>query len=207
MDPKKDVVSVGGERVWFSRDIKNVYFMLNKPRGFITTLEDKHAKKNVRMLMEKVDIRVFPVGRLDKDSEGLLIMTNDGDLANLISHPSSGVSKSYRVSVKPAADEAQLALLASGVELEDGTSAPASVRVTGGEKERTVFEITLKEGKNREIRRMCDAVGLEVIRLKRTSVGPLRLGNLPSGKYRELTKQEIMALRGACKRTEKKQNG
>ena len=206
MDPAKDVLSVGGERVYLTRKVEKVYYMLHKPRGYVTTLDDRHAKKNVLMLMTGVENRVFPVGRLDKDSEGLILMTNDGDFANLIAHPSGGISKTYRVSVKPAATEKQLSMLASGVEIEGGLSAPAAVRVTGDQADRTTFEIVLREGRNREIRKMCGAVELEVTRLKRTAVGPLQLGNLPAGRYRELKKQEVIAVRGACKRVGK-QNG
>ncbi len=201
MDPAKDVISVDGERVFLERKVEKLYYMLNKPRGYVTTLEDRHAKKTISELFEKIKTRMYPVGRLDKDSEGLILMTNDGEFANMIAHPSRGVSKSYRVSVRPTATEEQLSTLASGVELDDGITAPASVRVTGEEPGRTVFEITLREGRNREVRRMCEAVGLEVTRLKRTSIGPLRLGQLASGEYRELTKQEVIALRGACKKT------
>ena len=202
IDPKKDLISINGETVRLERNVRKRYFLLNKPRGFVTTLGDRHAKKDVGMLMKGTGVRLFPVGRLDKDSEGLLLMTNDGDFANDIAHPSRGVSKGYRVSVRPTAAEEQLFKLASGVSLDDGLTAPAAVRVTGDDAEKTVFEITLKEGRNREIRRMCEAVGLEVIRLKRTSIGPLRLGSLRSGQYRELTGQEVTALKNACgKRT------
>ena len=200
VDIRKDVLTVNGERVHFSKRVEKLYFMLNKPRGYVTTLSDRHAKKYVGSLMEDVGVRVFPVGRLDKDSEGLLLFTNDGNFTNMVTHPSRELSKSYRVSVKPSATEEQLSKIASGVELEDGITAPASVTVTGEEFGKTVFEITIREGKNREIRRMCEAVGLQTTRLKRTSIGPLRLGNLAAGEYRELTKQEVAAIRGACKK-------
>lgn len=204
MDPRKDVLSIDGNRVQMERKVEKLYYMLNKPRGYVTTLSDRHAKQNVGELMESIGVRLFPVGRLDKDSEGLILMTNDGDFANLITHPSRGVSKTYRVSVKPSASEEQLSELAGGVRLDDGMTAPTSVRVTSDDADRTVFEITLKEGRNREIRRMCEAVGLSVTRLKRTSVGPLRLGSLKSGEYRELKKQEVIALRGASKKARAK---
>lgn len=200
MDSKKDVLVIDGNRIHMERRVEKLYYMLNKPRGYVTTLGDRHAKQDVGELMEGVGVRLFPVGRLDKDSEGLLLMTNDGDFANQITHPSHGVRKSYRVSVKPSANEEQLAQLAGGVRLEEGVTAPTSVRVTSDEPDRTVFEIALEEGRNREIRRMCESVGLTVTRLKRTAVGPLRLGSLKSGEYRELQKQEVIALRGASKK-------
>ena len=194
MDVASDVIAVDNQRVFTRRRVEKHYYMLNKPRGYVTTLHDRHAKKDVASLVEDIGVRLFPVGRLDKDSEGLLLMTNDGSFANMISHPSHGITKSYRVSVKPAADEQQLSELASGVELDGMLTVPVSVLVTAEDAEKTVFEMTLKEGKNREVRRLCEAVGLVVVRLKRTAIGPLRLAALPSGKYRELTKQELTAL-------------
>ena len=132
------------------------------------------------------------MGRLDKDSEGLLLMTNDGAFAQAVTHPSGGISKLYRVTVQPRADEAQLLKLSSGVVLDDGTrTLPCAINVVTDEPGRTVMEMTLKEGKNREIRRMCEAVGLEVIRLKRNAEGVVKLGMLQPGKYRELTKAEV----------------
>ena len=139
------------------------------------------------------------MGRLDKDSEGLLLMTNDGAFANAMMHPSGGISKLYRVTVQPRATEQQVLQLSSGVVLDDGTKTlPCTVNVVVDEPGRTVMEITLKEGKNREIRRMCEAVSLEVVRLKRNAEGVVKLGMLAPGKYRELTKQELAGLRAAA---------
>lgn len=203
MDPKKDVVAVGGERVHIETRREKLYFALNKPRGYVTTLSDELDRKCVADLMSDVGERLYPVGRLDRESEGLLIMTNDGDLANKVTHPSRGVTKLYRVSVSPSADEEQLSALASGATIEGLELRPSSVRVTGDGPDRTVLEIALKEGKNREIRRLCEYAGLTVTRLKRTSIGPVKLGALPAGKYRELTKQELSALRSACSKPER----
>ena len=172
--------------------------MLNKPRGFVTTTSDELGRKTVMDLMEGVPARVFPVGRLDRDSEGLLLLTNDGDFANLMMHPSHGVSKLYRVTVRPRATEEQVVALSQGVELDDGTrTQPAVINVVTDEPERTVLEMTIREGKNREIRRMCEAVGLDVIRLRRNAMGAVKLGMLQPGEYRELTKSELNALRAA----------
>ena len=199
MDVRKDVLSVDDQRVRLEKNTKKVYFMLHKPRGYVTTMEDRHAAKTVVDLMEGIEERVYPVGRLDKDSEGLLLLTNDGEFTNLLTHPSGGVSKLYRVTVRPAPVEEQLIDLATGVKLDDGTvTAPAKIRVVASEAQRGVMEVVLTEGKNREIRRMCEAVGLEVIRLKRIAFGPVRLGMLKAGEYRELKKEEVIALRGAC---------
>ena len=199
MDLRKDALSVDDQRIRLEKNTKKVYYMLHKPRGYVTTLEDRHAARTVVDLMGGIGERVYPVGRLDKDSEGLLLLTNDGEFTNLLTHPSGGVGKLYRVTVRPAPVEEQLIELSTGVALDDGTrSAPAKIRVVASEPQRGVMEVVLTEGKNREIRRMCEAVGLEVIRLKRIAFGPVRLGMLKPGEYRELKKEEVIALRGAC---------
>lgn len=198
IDISKDLIAVDNVPIFTKKRPEKLYYMINKPRGYVTTLHDRHAKRDVASLIEDLDVRLFPVGRLDKDSEGLLLLTNDGDFANMVSHPSRGISKSYRVSVRPAADEAQLSRLTLGIELDGVVVVPVSLIVTGEDRLKTVFEITLREGKNREIRRMCEIVGLSVTRLKRTAIGPIRLGNLRSGDFRELTKQEMKAIYTAC---------
>ena len=196
MDTAADVLSVDGQRIYVPRKTEKYYYMLHKPRGFITTTSDERGRKTVMDLMEGVPARVYPVGRLDKDSEGLLLLTNDGEFANLLTHPSHGVTKLYRVTVHPRATEEQLIALTDGVVLDDGTKTqPVVIRVVVDEPERTVMEMTLSEGKNRQIRRMCEAVGLEVARLRRTAVGPVKLGMLAPGQFRQLDKQEVRALR------------
>lgn len=197
MDPAKDVLHVDGRRVHLQKKVQKLYYMLNKPRGYVTTLRDSHADKTVAELMESEEVRLYPVGRLDKDSEGLLIMTNDGEFTNLLTHPSGKVTKSYRVSVEPYPNEEQLVELAAGVKLDDGfVTQPARVRVTGGDgSSKGTLEIIITEGHNREVRRMCDAVGLSVTRLKRTAIGPLTLGKLRAGEYRQLKPSEIAGLR------------
>ncbi len=203
MDPMKDIVAVSGQRVFIKKHQEKLYYALYKPRGFVTTMSDEHDRRCVADLVSDVSERLYPVGRLDKDSEGLLIMTNDGSLANLVAHPSRGVTKVYRVSVSPKASEQVLSDMASGVKVDGELLKPIRLRVTGEGADRTVIEISLNEGKNREIRRMCEAVGLNVTRLKRTSIGPIRLSNLAAGKKRELTKEEILALKQACKKPTK----
>ena len=201
MDTERDIVSVDGQRVFVPRKTEKYYYMLHKPRGYLTTTSDDRGRKTVMELMDDVPVRVFPVGRLDKDSEGLLILTNDGEFANLMMHPSHGVSKLYRVTVRPHASEEQIIQSTDGVVLDDGTKTrPAVIRVVTDEPERTVLEMTIREGKNRQIRRMCEAVGLDVIRLRRTALGAVRLGMLQPGRYRELTQQEVKALRTAAQR-------
>ena len=198
MNILKDVLSVDGQRVLFKKRQQKVYYVLYKPRGYVTTMGDRHATKTIADLIGDIEERVYPIGRLDKDSEGLLLLTNDGDITNLITHPTSKIGKLYRVTVRPAPVEEQLIELSSGVKLDDGyVTAPATIRVVANEEGRGVMEMTIHEGKNRQIRRMCEAVGLEVIRLKRLAVGPIRLGMLKPGEYRELKKEEINALRNA----------
>lgn len=203
MDPKDDL-SVDGETIRLDKRAEKLYLMLNKPRGYLTTAKDERGRKTVMELLEGVDERVYPVGRLDKDSEGLLLLTNDGDFANKITHPGSGVAKLYRATVRPRASEAQIEKLASGVTLDDGSrTMPASVRVVAEDEGRSVLEISIREGKNRQIRRMCQAVGLSVARLRRSAVGPLKLGMLKPGTWRELTPMEVRALKASAAKASK----
>lgn len=199
MDPDFDKVSIDGKNQRIVRKRKYIYIMLHKPRGYITTASDERGRKTVMDLVADVGRRVYPVGRLDKDSEGLLLLTDDGAFANLLTHPSGGVGKLYRVTVRPRATEEQIVRMSSGVVLDDGVkTAPAVIHVAADEPGRTVLEMTLFEGRNREIRRMCEAVGLEVIRLKRSAEGPVKLGMLPPGAWRELKRSEVAALRNAA---------
>lgn len=199
MDPDYDKVAIDGQTVRIVRKRQYTYIMLHKPRGFLTTRSDDRGRKTVMDLVSDVPAMLRPVGRLDKDSEGLLLMTNDGAFAQAVTHPSGGISKLYRVTVQPRADEAQLLKMSSGVVLDDGTKTmPCAINVVTDEPGRTVMEMTLKEGKNREIRRMCEAVGLEVVRLKRNAEGVVKLGMLKPGTYRELTKAEVNGLRAAA---------
>lgn len=201
MDVNHDVLMIDGERIRLVKKQEYHYLMLHKPRGFVTTTSDERGRKTVMDLLADYPVRVFPVGRLDKDSEGLLLLTNDGGFANLMMHPSHGVSKLYRVTVHPRADESQVVALRKGVTLDDGTvTQPAVVNVVVDEPGRTVLEMTIKEGKNRQIRRMCEAVGLEVVRLRRSAMGAVKLGMLQPGQYRELTKSEVAALRAAAQK-------
>ncbi|WP_300685115.1 pseudouridine synthase [Acutalibacter sp. 1XD8-36] len=190
--PNKDVIAVDGQRIASSSG--KIYLALHKPRGFVTTMEDERGRKCVAQLVEDVPGRVYPVGRLDKDSEGLLIMTNDGNLANAVSHPKTHVAKTYRVTLRPGITEEQLIKLSTGIMLDGRMTAPAKARVLEQQPGRAVVEIVLYEGRNREIRRMCESMGLEVARLKRTAIGPVRLSMLPQGRHRELSREEIAGL-------------
>lgn len=199
MDPDYDKVAIDGQTVRIVRKRQYTYIMLHKPRGFLTTRSDDRGRKTVMDLVSDVPAMLRPVGRLDKDSEGLLLMTDDGAFINLLTHPSGGVGKLYRVTVNPRATEEQIIQMSSGVVLDDGVKTqPCVIHVVVDEPGRTVLEITLHEGRNRQIRRMCSAVGLQVVRLRRTAEGPVKLGMLQPGEYRELKKSEINALRNAA---------
>lgn len=197
VDPKKDKVYVNGKHIVSQR---NVYYMLHKPRGFVTTMQDEMGRKCVAELISDIPERVYPVGRLDRDSEGMLLLTNDGEFANQMMHPSMHVPKTYRVTVRPSVNEEQLTQLAMGVVLDGERTLPAQVRVLSQEPGRVVLEIVLYEGRNRQIRNMCEAVGLEVARLKRTAYGPIKMGMLQPGDYRRLTLEEVKKLRNAAKK-------
>lgn len=196
-DKVKDIISIDGENLYIERKRNLVYYMLNKPRGYVTTTSDELDRRCVMDLMEGVEERVFPIGRLDRNSEGILLFTNDGDLANQIMHPSCHVTKTYRVTVRPDITEDQILELTNGVEIDGRKTLPAIVTVLTKEEGRVVLQISIKEGRNRQIRKMCEGVGLEVARLKRTSIGPLKLGMLKPGEYRELTPAELTALRNS----------
>ena len=193
----RDLITVNGERITIPKKKQKLYLMLNKPRGYVTTMSDELDRRCVMDLLEDVPERVYPVGRLDRNSEGLLLLTNDGDFANNIMHPSRHISKTYRVTVRPDISEEQLIALSSGVELDGKMTLPANVVVKTKEPNRVVLLMTIQEGRNRQIRRMCEALGLEVARLRRTSIGPLKLGMLKPGTYRDLTAEELRAIRNA----------
>lgn len=192
ISPKHDTVTVSGRKIVGSR--KHYYIMLHKPRGYITTMDDEMGRKCVAELVRDVGARVYPVGRLDKDSEGLLLMTNDGEFANHMTHPSKHIPKTYRVTVRPDVTEDMLTAFATGMEIDGRITAPADAHIIEKQDNRVVMEIVLYEGRNRQIRKMCESLGLEVARLKRTSVGSLKLGMLPPGKWRELKEDEVHKL-------------
>ncbi|HEX5949862.1 MAG TPA: pseudouridine synthase [Actinomycetota bacterium] len=190
-DPERDRIAVDGHRI--SADPALRYLALHKPAGVTTTMRDRHAASDLRRLLPPGP-RVFPVGRLDRDSEGLLILTNDGELANRLSHPRHGVEKEYLAEVEGTPSERQLARLRRGVELEDGTAVAISARPVATSGGRAAVRVVMGEGRKREVRRMLDAVGLPVRRLIRVRVGPLRLGRLRAGGVRDLDPDEVRAL-------------
>lgn len=193
----KDLITIDGERIYIPKTKKLIYIMMNKPRGYVTTTNDELGRKCVTELLEGINERVYPVGRLDRNSEGLLIFTNDGNFANNVIHPAKQISKTYRVTVKPNITDEQLVALADGIELDGKKTLPATVIVKDKEPGRVVLLMTIKEGRNRQIRRMCESIGLEVARLRRISIGPLKLGMLKPGAIRDLTAEELRAIRNA----------
>ncbi len=192
VDPIRDKITVSGKTVIPVN--KKVYIMLHKPRGFVTTVSDELGRKCVTDLVKDVGVRVFPVGRLDKDSEGLLLMTNDGEFANNLTHPSKHVNKTYRTTVKGEVGDEQLLHLAEGVEIDGKKTLPCDCFVAERKSDRTVLIFIIHEGRNRQIRKMCEAVGLEVLRLKRTEIAGVKLGMLPQGKWRDLNEREMKRL-------------
>ena len=192
IDPSRDTVTVLGQRV--RQTERPVY-----------TMSDDRGRKCVPELLRDVPERVYPIGRLDKDSEGLLLLTNDGEFANLMMHPSHHIPKTYRVTVRPSVSDAQLERMRDGMMIDGRMTAPTEVRVLDRQENRVVLEVVLHEGRNRQIRKMCEELGLEVARLKRTAMGSVRLGMLRQGEYRELTEEEVQKLRAQAERPAKEE--
>lgn len=195
--PAKDILTIDGERIDVPKKRKLLYIMLNKPRGYVTTMSDEMDRKCVTELLTGIDERLYPIGRLDRNSEGLLLFTNDGDFANNIMHPSRHISKTYRVTVRPDINDDQLVKLTEGVVIDGKKTMPATINVLTKEPGRVVLQMVIREGRNRQVRKMCEAVGLEVARLRRIGVGPIKLGMLKPGTYRELSAEELRAIKNA----------
>ncbi len=178
------------------RERKKVYLMLNKPVGYVTTMSDERGRKTVAELVASVGVRVYPIGRLDYMSEGLLLMTNDGDLTNHLTHPRHEIPKIYHVTVRGAVSPEQYGLLCSPMTIDGYRIKPVKVQILGSEQNATVLRFELYEGRNRQIRRMCERAKLTVLKLKRVAIGALELGDLPTGEYRMLSDAEIRYLKG-----------
>lgn len=190
-DITEDVIEVDGKRL--PKAGRKLYLMLNKPRGYVTTLSDEKGRKNAAELVAGCGVRVYPVGRLDMDSEGLLLFTNDGEFANLMMHPRHEVDKVYRVWVTGYEPE-KLDALREPIELDGYKIKKPKVRLVRAEPTRAIVDVTIHEGRNRQVRRMCQAAGLEVARLKRISEGGVHIGELKTGAWRELEPREIALL-------------
>jgi 23S rRNA pseudouridine2605 synthase len=194
--PGVDKVTWKGKPVVMPRDNRKVYIMLNKPRGYVTTLKDEKGRPTVVELVKDAGARLYPIGRLDMDSDGLLILTNDGDLANQLAHPRSDVNKIYHAYVDGNVTTEQMTGLCRPIEIDGKMTAPAAVRKAGFTEYHTVLEVTIHDGRNRQVRRLCEREGLVVRKLTRIAEGPLRLGNLDEGKWRHLNAKELRQLKG-----------
>ena len=188
-DPSKNKIRVDGKLLNFCAE--KIYLLLNKPRGYVSTVKDERGRRTVLDLID-VSERVYPVGRLDLNSEGLLILTNDGDLTNALIHPRFEVAKTYRAKVSGVVTEEKLDKLRAGIELDDGLTAPAEVYLL----DKDLIEITIHEGRNRQVRRMFAAIGCDVKRLRRIKFAGLTLAGVGVGKFRTLTAQEVAKLKG-----------
>ncbi len=198
VDPRADTVTYRGKKVRLdSRE--HTYIMLNKPRGYLCSTSDDRGRKCVTELLDGVDARVYPVGRLDLISEGMLLLTDDGELKNRLTHPSHSVEKLYRVKVGGSVSEEQYAILTSPLVIDGYKIRPVDVTVAEEDESGTVLKMVLKEGRNRQIRKMCEQAGLTVKRLSRISIGTLKLNKLPIGKWRYLTEDEVEYLYKATK--------
>ena len=193
VDPKLDTVEYKGKIIPY-RSGELTYIMLNKPVGCVTTADDEKGRKNVVELVSSLGKRVYPVGRLDMNSDGLLLLTDDGELANKLTHPRHNIPKIYRVNVTRVPTEEQLAILRSPLLLDGYRIQPVKTEVISS-GDGALIEMTLFEGRNRQIRRMCEAAGLKISRLTRIAIGDLKLGTLPTGKWRHLTSDEIEYLK------------
>lgn len=198
IDPLSDRVEVDGVPVQIDTDKR--YLMLNKPKGVVSTMSDERGRPDLRPYAEQAGERVYNVGRLDADTTGLLVLTNDGELAHVLAHPSFGVEKTYLATVRGVVSQATLRRLMQGVELEDGPIAADRARIIGEPSGgRTIVELTLHSGRNRIVRRMMAEVGHPVLELVRRQFGPLHLGSLPAGRMRDLTRDEVGALLGLAR--------
>ena len=194
-DPENDVIKVDGKPVVISK--KRVYLLLNKPAGYVTTLADPGGRPVITELIKDIPERLFPVGRLDFNTEGLLLLTNDGDWANRLAHPSHEVEKEYLVKIRGSLGADRIAQLTNGIKLDDGWTAPAKVEIIRVLEKNVWFTITIHEGRYRQVRRMCEALELPLVKLKRVRYGNILLGELKSGEYRLLDPAEVKVLAGS----------
>ena len=189
-DPKRDVIRVDGSILQYTEPEK-VYIMLNKPTGYITSVKDEQLRPTVMDLVAEVDARIFPVGRLDYNTSGLLIMTNDGDFAYKIAHPKHKLSKTYIAKIQGFLTRGKIAKLEKGIDIGGFVTSPAKVNIIKELPKHTLVELTIYEGKNRQVRKMFKALGNPVVELERIAIGDVRLGRLAIGCYRKLTQKEI----------------
>lgn len=189
INPKKDIVEVDNKIIKLEEN--KIYIMLNKPEGYVTTVKDKHNQKIVLDLIHGIEERIFPVGRLDVDTTGLLLLTNDGDLAYKLTHPSYEIPKKYIALVKGIPNSKKLHRFKKGLRIDDRMTAEAYIRILKRYRDTSLLEISIHEGRNRQVRKMCKYIGHPVIQLERVAIGELRLGSLKVGEWRHLTSKEV----------------
>ena len=192
-DPSKDHIKVDGKRL--GRFEPKIALLLNKPRGYVSTVKDPEGRPTVMDLLKNFKWRVYPVGRLDFDAEGLLLLTNDGDLTYHFSHPKFSIPRTYQVKIRGVPEEERLARLKKGVRLEDGNAKAVSVKVFRQREKNSWIQVVVTEGRNHLVKRMFSAIGYPVVKLKRVGFGPIQLGDLRIGQYRFLTAEEMMKLK------------
>lgn len=195
IDEEKDIVEIDGEQIGVEKN--NVYIVLNKPEGYITTVKDQFDRPSVLDLVKDIDERVYPIGRLDYETSGLLILTNDGDLTYKLTHPKHEVDKTYMAIVKGVPNAQEIKNFEEGLYIEDYKTAPAKIKVVkiNEEKNYSICQIKIHEGRNRQVRKMCRAINHPVLRLRRAAMGKIVLKDLEVGQYRHLTKEEVAYLK------------
>lgn len=186
-----DLVELDGEKV--TPVNRKIYIALNKPSGYVTTVKDQFSRPSVIDLLQGLEERVYPVGRLDYNTSGLLLLTNDGDFAFALTHPGHEIKKVYEAEIMGTPSEQELSCFKMGLIIEDYTTAPAGIKIIRRSAKTSIAEITIHEGRNRQVRKMCEAIGHPVLRLKRTAIGKITLGDLPEGKWRHLSEEEVKA--------------
>lgn len=200
IDPQKDLLRVNGKVVKYVENKKFLYILLNKPSGYLTTLSDPGNRRTILDLLKNIKVRIHPIGRLDYQSEGLLLLTNDGDLTYYLTHPSKGIEKTYIAEVKGNPTKEKLELLTRGITLEDHYRiAPCKIKKLEIKKTNAILKIKIREGKKRQIRRMGQFIGHRILKLRRIQMGPIFLKGLKPGEYRNLSYKEVQSLKMICK--------
>ena len=202
IDPARDTVTYKGKAVEPQNDRK-IYVMLNKPRGYVTTLSDEKSRKCITELISDIEERIYPIGRLDMDSDGLLLLTNDGELTNFLTHPRHEIPKIYHVKVKGSLTPEKLREIGKPIEIDGMETKPVKVTLVSTDRDSSTLEMTLFEGRNRQIRRMCEARDVEILRLCRIAIGNITLGNLAPGKWRYLSHAQVEYLKNAMKHSKR----
>ena len=200
IDPEHDRVTYQGKPVTMDTHPRNVYVMLNKPRGYVTTMHDEQGRPCVTALIKDIPVRIYPIGRLDMDSEGLLLMTNDGELANKLTHPKHEIPKIYHVKIAGTVTQDQLKALSKPMNIDEYVIQPVEVKLISIQQDHCVLRMTLYEGRNRQIRKMCQSQKLSILTLRRIAIGDLELGNLAPGQWRYLTQSQVQYLKGNGKK-------